>query len=113
MRKDIDTLATLVFSSADDQANAQRVSDPSGRLLIIIPIAFREDCMLPLKALSRNAEAVPFLRAMSRAQAWSSAFDYARFPATWKQMAACNAFADDITQHKLLHPNEIRRLIDN
>ncbi len=27
-------------------------------------------------------------------------------------MAACNAFADDINQHKLLHPHEIRGLID-
>jgi hypothetical protein len=75
---------------------------------IIIPTAYREDYLLPLKALSRNADPVPFLRSMTRAQAWSAAFDYADFQNAWQQMAACNAFADDITQHKLLHPHEIR-----
>jgi len=84
----------------------------AGACRIIIPTAFREDYLLPLKALSRNADAIPFLRSMSRAQAWSSAFDYSSFQNTWKQMATCNAFADDITQHKLLHPHEIRGLID-
>ena len=75
---------------------------------IIIPTAYREDYLLPLKALSRNADPVPFLRSMTRAQAWSAAFDYSNFQNAWKQMVACNAFADDITQHKLLHPHEIR-----
>ena len=75
---------------------------------IIIPTAYREDYLLPLKALSRNANPVPFLRSMARAQAWSAAFDYSNFKNAWKQMAACNAFADDITQHKLLHLHEIR-----
>jgi hypothetical protein len=41
-----------------------------------------------------------------------AAFDYANFQNTWKQMAGCNAFADDITQHKLLHPHDIRSLVD-
>lgn len=80
---------------------------------IIIPTAYREDYLLPLKALSRNTDPVPFLRSMSRAQAWSAAFNYFNFQNTWKQMAACNAFADDITQHKLLHPHEIRNFIDS
>jgi hypothetical protein len=75
---------------------------------IIIPTAYREDYLLPLKALSRNADPVPFVRSMTRAQAWSAAFDYSNFQNTWQQMVACNAFADDITQHKLLHPHEIR-----
>ncbi len=80
---------------------------------IIIPTAYREDYLLPLKALSRNADPVPFLRSMTRAQAWSAAFDYSNFQNTWKQMAACNAFADDITRNKLLHPHEIRSIVDN
>ena len=80
---------------------------------IIIPTAYREDYLLPLKALSRNADLAPFLRSMARAQAWSAAFDYSNFQDTWKQMAACNAFADDITRNKLLHPHEIRGIIDD
>lgn len=80
---------------------------------IIIPTAYREDYLLPLKALSRNTDPLPFLRSMTRAQAWSAAFDYSSFQNTWKQMAACNAFADDITRHKLLHSHEIRSLVDN
>jgi len=28
-------------------------------------------------------------------------------------MAACNAFADDITRNRLLHPHELRSLVDN
>ncbi len=79
---------------------------------ILIPTAYREDYLLPLKALSRNADPVPFLRSMTRAQAWSAAFDYSEFRNTWKQMAACNAFADDITRNRLLHPHEIRSLVD-
>jgi hypothetical protein len=80
---------------------------------IIIPTAYREDYLLPLKALSRNGDPVPFLRSMTRAQDWSAAFDYSNFKNVWRLMAACNAFADDITLHKLLHPQEILNLIDN
>ena len=80
---------------------------------IIIPTAYREDYLLPLKALSRNADPVPFLRSMTRAQAWSAAFDYSNFQNPWKQMVACNAFADDITRFKLLYPHEIRNFVDN
>jgi hypothetical protein len=50
---------------------------------------------------------------MTRAQAWSAAFDYSNFQNTWKKMAACNAFADDITRNRLLHPHELRSLVDN
>lgn len=80
---------------------------------IIIPTAYREDYLLPLKALSRNADPVPFLRSMTRAQVWSAAFNYSDFQTTWKQMAACHAFADDITRNKLLHPHEVRSLVDD
>lgn len=80
---------------------------------IIIPSSYREDYLLPLKALSRNSDPVPFLRSMTRAQAWSAAFDYSNFQNTWKKMAACNAFADDITRNRLLHPHELRSLVDN
>ncbi|MDO8350820.1 MAG: Fic family protein [Gallionella sp.] len=96
--------ARLVMNAYLTQASACR---------IIIPTSYREDYLLPLKALSRNDDPVPFLRSMIRAQAWSAAFDYSNFQNTWKQMAACHAFADDISRNKLLHPHEIRSLVDN
>ena len=96
--------ARLAMNAYLTQASACRV---------IIPTAYREDYLLPLKTLSRNADPVPFLRAMTRAQAWSAAFNYSNFKDVWKQMVACNAFADDITRNKLLHPHEIRSSVDN
>jgi hypothetical protein len=80
---------------------------------IIIPTAYREDYLLPLKTLSRNADPIPYLHSMTRAQAWSAEFDYSDFKNILRQMAACYAFEEDITQHKLLHPHEIRNLVDN
>lgn len=95
--------ARLIMNAYLTQASACR---------IIIPTAYREDYLLPLKALSRNTDPIPFLRSMARAQAWSAAFDYSSFENTWNQMIACNAFADDISRHKLLHPHEVRALVD-
>lgn len=72
---------------------------------IMIPTVFREDYMLPLKALSNNGDPVPFLAAMIRAQRWSAAFDYARPRNQVRDaMAACNAFQEDLRQYKLLFP---------
>ena len=79
---------------------------------IIIPTVYREDYLLPLKALSTNGDPVPFLRSMIRAQDWSSAFDYSDFKNVSKLMTACNAFAEDTRAHKLLHPQEICNLVD-
>ena len=96
--------ARLVMNAYLTQASSSR---------IIIPTAYREDYLLPLKALSRNADPVPFLRSMARAQAWSAAFDYSNFHKAWQQMVACNAFADDISRFKLLYPHEINKIVDN
>ncbi len=45
---------------------------------IVIPTVYREDYLLPLKALSHNEVAEPLLAALGRAQRWSAAFDYVR-----------------------------------
>jgi hypothetical protein len=60
---------------------------------------------LPLKALSNNCDAVPFLSAMIRAQRWSAAFDYIRpRDQVHAAMAACNAFQEDLRRYKLISP---------
>jgi hypothetical protein len=72
---------------------------------IIIPTVYREDYLLPLKALSHHREAQPLLAAMSRIQRWSAAFDYARPRSALRDdLARCNAFQEDLRNYKLVFP---------
>lgn len=72
---------------------------------IIVPTVYREDYLLPLKALSHNQVAAPLLASLGRAQRWSAAFDYAQPRAALRAaLARCNAFQDDIRNYKLLFP---------
>ncbi len=73
---------------------------------IMIPTVFREDYLLPLKALSNHHDPVPFLAAMMRAQRWSAAFDFTRSrDQVQAAMAACHAFEEDLRRHKLITPD--------
>jgi hypothetical protein len=38
-------------------------------------VVYREDCLLPLTALSNNADARPYVAAMARVQSRSAAFE--------------------------------------
>lgn len=77
----------------------------NGLSRIMIPTVFREDYLLPLKALSNNCDPIPFLSAMIRAQRWSAAFDYIRpRDQVHAAMAACNAFQEDLRRYKLINP---------
>lgn len=72
---------------------------------IIIPTVYREDYLLPLKALSRHREAQPLLAAMGRIQRWSAAFDYALSRSALRDdLARCNAFQEDLRNYKLVFP---------
>jgi len=73
---------------------------------IMIPTVFREDYLLPLKALSNNSDPAPYLSAMIRAQRWSASFNYT-IPRDQVRtaMAACNAFQEDLRRYKLSNPN--------
>jgi hypothetical protein len=72
---------------------------------IIIPTVYREDYLLPLKALSHNRIAEPLISALSRAQRWSAAFDYSLPRAQLREsLARCNAFQEDLRSYKLLFP---------
>lgn len=72
---------------------------------IIVPTVFREDYLLSLKALSHNADATPYIRAMSIGQAWASELDYdVTVPDMNAQLDACMAKMEDNRLHRLMSP---------
>jgi Fic family protein len=72
---------------------------------LIIPTVYREDYLLPLKALSQHREAQPLVAALSRIQRWSAAFDYARIRSALREdLTRCNAFQEDLRNYKLVFP---------
>jgi hypothetical protein len=72
---------------------------------MIVPTVYREDYLLPLKALSHNHIAEPLISALSRVQRWSAAFDYSLPRAQFRgSLARCNAFQEDLRSYKLLFP---------
>jgi hypothetical protein len=72
---------------------------------IIIPTVYREDYLLPLKALSHHREAQPLIATLSRIQRWSAAFDYARPRSDVRdELGRCNAFQEDLRNYKLVFP---------
>jgi hypothetical protein len=83
------------------------VLSAAGSSRIMIPTAYREDYLLPLKALSHHRNAEPLVGALARAQRWSAAFDY-RLPRgeVRQALARCNAFEEDLQNYRLLFPLE-------
>jgi Fic/DOC family len=72
---------------------------------IVIPTVYREDYLLPLKALSPHHEARPLVTMLSRIQRWSAAFDYARpLSEVRNALARCNAFQDDLRNYRMVFP---------
>ncbi len=77
----------------------------AGLCRIIVPTVCREDYLLPLKALSNNMDAKPFVAAMARMQSWSAAFDYGVPREQLRaRMAACHAFEEDLKTYRLVFP---------
>jgi hypothetical protein len=74
---------------------------------IIIPTGYREDYLLPLKALSQNNDPTPFVRSMARAWHWTAGFNYSDFAKLWEKMKACHAFTDNPSQYQLLDPWDV------
>jgi hypothetical protein len=73
---------------------------------IIVPTVYREDYLLPLKSLSNHADATPYIKAMTRIQTWTAAFDYAQPRAELHEMfKRCNAFEEDLRNYKLVFPD--------
>lgn len=81
------------------------VLSAAGRSRIIVPTVYREDYLLPLKSLSNHADAAPYIRAMTRIQAWTAAFDYAQpRPELHEALKRCNAFEEDLRNFRLVFP---------
>jgi hypothetical protein len=72
-----------------------------------VPTVYREDYLLPLKALSSNADAKPFVAAMTRIQSWSAAFDHGvQRDLLRARLAACHAFEEDLQSYRLVFPEQ-------
>lgn len=72
---------------------------------IIIPTIYREDYLLPLKALSHNQNAEPLVASLVRVQRWSAALDYNQSRLELREvLARCNAFQEDLRNYKLVFP---------
>jgi len=82
------------------------VLSAAGRMRIIVPTVYREDYLLPLKSLSNHADATPYIKAMTRIQTWTAAFDYDQPRAELHEMfKRCNAFEEDLRNYKLVFPD--------
>ena len=81
------------------------VLSAAGRSRIIVPTVYREDYLLPLKSLSIHGDAAPYIRAMTRIQSWTAAFDYAQ-PRhdLYEALKRCNAFEEDLRNYRLVFP---------
>lgn len=103
-------LVTEVHPFVDGNGRTARLAmnallTAAGQSRIIVPTVYREDYLLPLKALSNNTDPRPFIGAMTRIQAWSAAFNYQQARARLQeQLAACNAFREDLTNYRLVFP---------
>ena len=75
-----------------------------GLCRILIPIVYREDYLLALRALSRSQIANPFIRMLSRAQEFSAGINFSGFDVALGILQKCNAF-DDHREAKLKIPN--------
>jgi fido (protein-threonine AMPylation protein) len=74
---------------------------------IIVPTGYREDYLLPLKALSQNNDPAPFVRSMTRAWNWTAGLNYSDFTKLWEKIRVCNGFTDDPSKYQLLDPRDI------
>ena len=77
----------------------------AGLSRVMIPTVYREDYLLPLKALSQNREPAAYIRSMMRAQRWSAAFDFDQDVRKVREdLATCNAFREDLRNFRLVFP---------
>lgn len=77
----------------------------AGLCRIIIPTVYREDYLLPLKRLTNDRDAGPYIRGMARVHDWSSRFDYDQpLLNVQEQLGRCNAFKEDLKNYRLIFP---------
>lgn len=64
----------------------------AGEQRIVIPIVYRDDYLLGLRALSRNADPQPLIRVLDFAQAYAAAIDWSDLAAAERVLERTNAF---------------------
>ncbi len=81
---------------------------------IIIPTVFREDYLLSLKAMSHQADATAYVRAMGVGQGWASELNYdVDVPKMNRQLDQCNAKKEDTRVFRLLSPRTLQPMRAN
>jgi len=83
--------------------NAELVSAEERRILI--PIGYREDYLLALRAFSRQRRTEPAIRMLARAQQFTAEIDFSDWNRVRRDLERCGAF-DDPEQARLLLPAE-------
>lgn len=77
----------------------------AGLCRIIIPTVYREDYLLPLKRLTNDRDAGPYVRGMTRIHDWTSRFEYNQpLHDVQEQLGRCNAFKEDLKNYRLIFP---------
>jgi hypothetical protein len=62
-----------------------------GQCRVLVPLCFRSDYLGALRALSRQGNPEPLVRAIDRAQRWASLVDWSTLPAATAQLEQTNA----------------------
>ena len=78
----------------------------AGHCRILVPTVYREDYLLPLKALSQHGSTQPLIDSMVRIQRWSAAFDYGLARSALRNaLGRCHAFEEDLRNYRLIFPS--------
>ena len=76
----------------------------AGHCRIIVPTLYRETYIDCLRALTRDGNLQPFIKAMEDIQKWTAAFDYGSLDQTIKSLQESNAFERSLADFHLLQP---------
>ncbi len=76
-----------------------------GLCRIVIPTLFHEQYVDAQRALTRQNDAVPIIRALGKIALWGTLFDYKDLHQVVATMKAANAFQEDPREFKLLAPD--------
>jgi Fic/DOC family len=70
--------------------NAEMLSNKQSR--IIVPTVYRDDYLLTLRRLTREGDAEPYIRMLSRVSLFTAGIDFSNLTNAEKKLEVCNAF---------------------
>ncbi|BBP05739.1 Fic family protein [Sulfuriferula plumbiphila] len=77
----------------------------AGLSRILVPTIFREDYLLPLKALSHQGTPDAYISMLVRLQTWASSLNYAQTREDLRaQLTRCNTFQENRNLYRLINP---------